>query len=577
MKEPMIEKSSHVSRRRYEREQKARAEAEKLLEEKSRALYLANEELNDRSDKLEEAVVARTIELQLALEQAKAASIARSRFIATMSHEIRTPLGGMLGMIDLLVLDEECEEKTELLNYAKTAGSSLGRIVNDVLDFSKMDAGVFVHEDENVDLRALIEGIQILAQANPDFPNRQINCHIAEDVPQLFVGDASRIRQVISNLVSNAIRYSTDGPITISAHSEDHPKGALLTLEVRDHGIGIPEDKFPDLFKDFSQVANSLTAKAQGAGLGLAICKRIMDSIGGKIDVESDYGEGSKFWFELPIEVTVSDSSADIASQAAPAVVLDGKHVLLAEDNVINQMLFTRYLTRLNMSVELAENGRIALDKFNPDIFDVVLIDIAMPEMDGLEATKRFREKWVNHTIPPIVALTAHVLDAIEEDVSIVGIDRVLTKPILFEEFETELNSILSTAAVSMDAMSEQPEEARSIVRLPAGLSKELFSYFLPKELEELSQKFVNDGKAKASDISQALEEGDYVTAKSHAHSLRGSSLSLGFNDLAGLAKKVEELPEPFQLTVAQELAGQISLKVTEVEESFAPSSELPS
>lgn len=576
MKEPIVEKSSQVSRRRYEREQKARLEAEKLLEEKSRALYLANEELNDRSETLEKAVVARTIELQVAVEQAKAASTARSRFIATMSHEIRTPLGGMLGMIDLLAMDEHSQKKIELLNYAKTAGSSLARIVNDVLDFSKMDAGVFVSEDENVDLRALIEGIQSLAQANPEFPDRQITCHIDNNVPQLFNGDASRIRQVISNLVSNAIRYSIDGPITISASSSPHPTGALLKVAVQDHGIGIPEDKMGDLFKDFTQVANSLTASAQGAGLGLAICKRIMDGIGGTIHAESEHGSGSKFWFELPVEVVTlassKDKTFDTTSKDHQAIVLDGKRVLLAEDNPINQMLITRYLHRLNMSVELAENGRIALEKFKPDAFDILLIDIAMPEMDGFEATKLIREKWVEHTIPPVVALTAHVLAAIDDKVSMVGIDRVLTKPILFEEFERELTEVLSNAApVSEEKSTSKSEDAQVVKLLPPHLSQELFAYFSVDELQELVRKFVNDSKIQISKISDAIAVGDNPVAQSHAHSLRGSSLSLGFSDVAELAKKVEDSSEHHQPPIDQELIIKLSQKVHEIEVSLGP------
>lgn len=576
MKEPILEKSSHVSRLRYEREQHARLEAEKLLEEKSRALYLANEELNDRSNTLEKAVVARTIDLQLAVEQAKAASSARSRFIATMSHEIRTPLGGLLGMIDLLALDEDNAKKIELLNYAKTAGSSLARIVNDVLDFSKMDAGVFVSEDEKVDLRALIEGIQILADANPDFPERELRCHISEDVPQLFIGDASRIRQVISNLVSNAIRYSSDGPIIISASSSPHPSGALLKLEVLDFGVGIPKDKITELFKDFTQVANSLTAAAQGAGLGLAICKRIMDGIGGEIYVESEHGKGSRFWFELPVEVVapaaVSDTTSDDASKNDETVKLDGKHVLLAEDNPINQVLITRYLHRLNMSVELADNGRIALEKFQPDAFDILLIDIAMPEMDGFEATKLIREKWAGYTIPPIIALTAHVLDAIDDNVSVVGIDKVLTKPILFEDFEKELHAILSTAAsVAKDSDPKTPKKGHNIMHLPPHLSQELFAYFSVEELQELVRKFVTDSKTQISEMSAAIGAGDYPIARSHAHSLRGASLSLGFSDLAELAKTIETSSEHPRPSVDKELAMQLALQLQEIENSLGP------
>lgn len=229
-----------VSRIRYQREQAARAQAEQLLEQKSRQLYLANEQLSAHSAVLEKAVLERTTELRQALEKAEAASTARSRFVATMSHEIRTPLGGLLGMIDLLEIDETDPDKKELLAYAKTAGTGLSRIVNDVLDFSKMEAGLFVYEEEHVDIRALIESVCTLSKTNLNGKDRAIRTKISNSVPPLFWGDATRIRQVISNLISNAIRYSTDGPIIIRASAKPHAKDAILRVEVEDFGVGIP-------------------------------------------------------------------------------------------------------------------------------------------------------------------------------------------------------------------------------------------------------------------------------------------------------------------------------------------------
>ncbi|KAG1647909.1 Sensor histidine kinase GacS [Nymphon striatum] len=359
-----------VSRRRYQREQAARAEAEKLLEEKSRELFLANKQLSAHSAQLEQAVFDRTTELRRALEQAEAASTARSRFVATMSHEIRTPLGGMLGMIDLLEMDETDPSKKELLTYAKTAGNGLSRIVNDVLDFSKMEAGVFVFEEEHVDIRALIESVRILAGSNKNGADRSVITKIDTSVPKLFLGDATRIRQVLSNLISNALRYSTDGPIIVRAKATEHPKDALLRVEVEDFGVGISEAELTNLFKDFSQISNSLTAAAQGTGLGLAICKRILEGCGGRIGVESSLGEGSTFWFELPVEVSsiaeTHHSDTQSMTDKNQQQSLDGKRVLIAEDNLINQKLLLTYADRMNLNAELAENGRIALEKFSP-------------------------------------------------------------------------------------------------------------------------------------------------------------------------------------------------------------------
>lgn len=396
-----------VSRKRYRRERLARTEAESLLESKSRELFEANKALSEHSSRLELAVQERTEELQRALERAEAASTARSRFVATMSHEIRTPLGGLLGMIDLLTLDEQDPNKLELLNYAKAAGNALSRIVNDVLDFSKMEAGVFVFEEEHVDIRALVESVRILSNSHEKGANRTIIAKIDSSVPKLFLGDATRIRQVISNLVSNALRYSTEGPITLRASATPHEKGVLLRVEIEDQGIGIPEEKFTSLFKDFSQIANPLTSAAQGTGLGLAICKRIIDGIGGSIGVASCPGAGSTFWFELPVAVVSAmqsdDVEQDIQDTSPIATNIAGKRVLIAEDNIINQKLLLTYAARMNLDAELAENGRIALEKFAPGKYDLILMDVAMPEMDGLEATRRIRDTWPAQSIPPFL------------------------------------------------------------------------------------------------------------------------------------------------------------------------------
>jgi signal transduction histidine kinase len=369
---PTVE-DDRVSRRRYQREQRARAEAEELLENKSRELFLANQKLSEYSEHLETAVLERTTELRQALVQAEAASAVRTRFVATMSHEIRTPLGGMLGMIDLLEMDEDNPEKLEFLKNARISGQALSRIVNDVLDFSKMEAGVFVFEDEGVDIRALIGSVIAMAGANLISEGRIIESKVDLSVPPLFFGDATRIRQVISNLVSNAVNYSMNGPITLRAKSTPHAKGVLLRVEVQDFGVGIEKSQLENLFKDFSQISNSLTAAARGTGLGLAISKRIIEGCGGTIGVESSPGFGSTFWFEIPAEVVATPQIIEaehVLDEAfSESFSLEGTRVLLAEDNTINQKLLLVYLDRMGVDAVLAENGRIAVEKFEPGLF----------------------------------------------------------------------------------------------------------------------------------------------------------------------------------------------------------------
>lgn len=538
-----------VSRRRYMRERAARHEAEQLLEGKSRELYQANLKLSDYSVHLEEAVAKRTVELEQALAQAEAAGIAKSRFVATMSHEIRTPLGGMLGMIDLLAMDETDPSKQELLKYAATAGTGLSRIVNDVLDFSKMEAGVFIFEEERVDVRALIKSVRMLASSSEINANREIKVDIDDSVPREFLGDATRIRQVISNLINNAVRYSTQGPILIRATSRPHQKGALLRVEVEDFGVGISEDGIKNLFKDFSQITNPLTAAAQGTGLGLAICKRILEGCGGKVGVTSALGKGSTFWFELPVEICAlpEGTAAPVIEQPGLANILDGKRVLIAEDNIINQKLLLTYAKRMNLVPQLAENGRIALEMFDPAKFDLVLMDVAMPEMDGLEATRRIRMKWGAVPMPPILALTAHVMDAVEDEAALVGITTILSKPIPFEELKAALEYALADGRGRAVADVSLPELETSKAGTTDPFSKmapatltEMLTMFSEEMLLDLVHKYATDTSERLEKIISAAAGNDTKTISEQAHSIKGSSLVLGFSEISELARQLE-------------------------------------
>ncbi len=552
-----------VSRSRYERETTARKEAEQLLEQKSRELFLANQKLSQQSEMLEQTVKQRTAELRLALEKAEAASAMRARFIATMSHEIRTPLGGLLGMIDLILGDETDPAKRELLEYASTSGEALKRIVNDVLDFSKMEAGAFQFENEKVDIRALIGGVLALTGASIPDGDARLRSSISPTVPQFFAGDATRIRQVLANLISNAGRYSSGGTIEVRAFASPHKKGALIRVEVEDHGVGISTEQQKDLFKDFTQVQNKLTAAAQGTGLGLAISRRIIEGAGGHIDVHSEPGVGSVFWFELPVEVVEARSSlqksGSIGAPAAKAEV-DGARILLAEDNKINQKLLLTFLKRMNVTADLAENGRIAVEKFAPGKYDLVLMDVAMPEMDGLEATRIIRDSWPAEKIPPIVVLTAHVLDAIHEDSARVGIDRVLSKPITFGDLRDAISEELGAKhAPDQDAPMQFGARPAVFVHLSEPILQGLIESMSENEVIALVEEFVIDSRRLLEAITSNLRRGEAEAAAAEAHALKGMSGLIGVQGVSELAGQLEQSAPYLDEASIDEVAGSIA------------------
>lgn len=564
--------ASSVSRSRYERQVAAREEAERLLEEKSRELFEANQQLSKHSERLEQAVMDRTADLRSALEKAEAASAMRARFIATMSHEIRTPLGGLLGMIDLMSGDETDPAKCELLDHAKTSGEALKRIVNDVLDFSKMEAGAFQFENEKVDIRALIGGVLALASSNEGCDGR-LRSSVSPTVPQSFAGDATRIRQVLSNLVSNACRYSTEGTIELRAFASPHEKGALLRVEVEDHGVGVSKEAQKDLFKDFTQVQNRLTAAAQGTGLGLAISRRIIEGAGGQIGVFSESGVGSTFWFELPVEVLDSGSTArQPASQTVKPskVEIDGTRILLAEDNKINQKLLLTFLKRMNVVADLAENGRIAVEKFAPDKYDLVLMDVAMPEMDGLEATRIIRDSWPADKVPPIVVLTAHVLDAIHEDSARVGIDRVLSKPITFGDLRDAISEELGT---QHDGDHGAPRQIGSRPAVFAHLSQPILQGLIESMSENevlgLVEEFVIDARRLLDAIAANLRRSEAEAAAAEAHALKGMSGLIGVLGISELAGQLEQSAAHLDAEEIDEVVSSMSQQLDKLQRAM--------
>ncbi|MCP4674276.1 MAG: response regulator [Deltaproteobacteria bacterium] len=385
---------------------------------------------------LEKKVIERTAELHTMAEAAQEASAAKSEFLANMSHEIRTPINGVLGMTELLSLTELSNEQKEYLDVVSSSGKALLSIINDILDYSKIQSGQLSLEPHPFDLERLVVDVSRMLSFRANENDVQLQCDYPADASKYFIGDSVRVRQVLTNLVGNAVKFTHEGHVKIVATIDEGQDEAVITLGVEDTGIGIEADTLEHIFDRFTQADGSTTRKFGGTGLGLAISRQLVELMGGDLSVSSSKGDGTRFWFTISMpRCSRADVDQDLLSRTSmPPPPDDAKKtsVLLVEDNKFNQVVATRMLEKLGCSVEVADDGRIALEMIERD-FQLIFMDCQMPVMDGYEATRRIREKEGAGLRRPIVAMTANAMAGDKERCFEAGMDGYLSKPISIE------------------------------------------------------------------------------------------------------------------------------------------------
>lgn len=521
-------------------------------------------ELAKQFNKMVSDLSAARDELIASREEAKTANRAKSEFLAVMSHEIRTPMNGIMGMTTLLLDTNLSPDQKEQVLSIRNSADALMNIINDILDLSKIEAGKLELEPIPFDLRKAVEEAVDLFQPLTQQKNLNLILDYSAETPNRLIGDVGRIRQVLVNLLSNATKFTHKGHIKINVEGKKDNSIAQLKMSVEDTGIGIPEDQLDRIFEKFTQAETSTTRKYGGTGLGLSICRELARMMGGDILLTSSIGKGSTFRFTLNLPIDQSPVEIKSKTSINPSEMLQkiSIRVLLAEDNVVNQKVAVRMLEKFGCRVDVAANGKEALDLVRKFPYDILFMDCQMPEMDGYETTAMIRQDDQCVHIP-IIAMTAHSMRGDREKCLRAGMDDYVSKPIKPEDLLTMIKKWSRPNATSTPTShnSTLAQESQPI------LDKEIFNSIrnLYADEPEAFPKFIDisikEIQGLVDDIRSSFQNNDIKLLHRSAHSLKSASYQLGAVVMSQICNDIERLAFENSLENIPTLIGKLTTK----------------